>query len=196
MNTDRLAPEFYEAAQPAVYESAAQPAVYQTLPLPRKPRPARPVSRSAMIAVGSVLVANLLATALLAAHLLSPTAVEPAGALEFVAVEHGAYVLYIGTNDKDTYQQIIPTAEAIDIVNGICARYVEGYTMSTAEGGWLDEAGILTQETTLVYTFVDADQGDIIRIMDDVLSALNQNSILVERRDVDSAFYYGSGPNR
>ena len=99
------------------------------------------------------------------------------------------YVLYIGTNDKDTYSQIIPTEEAMAIVNEICARHVGGYTASKAAGGWVDEKGVLTQETTLVYVITGASEPQVLLIMNEALVALNQNAILVEKRDVASAFY-------
>jgi len=101
------------------------------------------------------------------------------------------YVLYIGTNDKDTYSRIIPTEEAKAIVNEICARHVGGYTASEAVGGWVDEKGVLTQETTLVYVITGASEQQVLLIMNEVLVALNQNSILIEKRGVTSAFYSG-----
>jgi len=101
------------------------------------------------------------------------------------------YVLYIGTNDKDTYEQIIPTGEAVEIVNNIVTRYTDGYTMHHARGGWVDETGTLTQEDTIIYTIAYTEESDIIAIMDEVLVALNQNAILMEKRYVTSNFYYG-----
>ena len=105
--------------------------------------------------------------------------------------ENGKYVLYIGLNDKDTYDQIIPTKEAKDIVNEICVKYVDGYTVSEANGGWVDEKGNLTEEMTLVYSFSGAKEADIISIMDEVLAALNQNSILVEKQNMHYTYYSG-----
>lgn len=99
------------------------------------------------------------------------------------------YTLYIGTNDKDTYTQLISTEKAMEIVNEICVRHVGGYTVSTAHGGWMDEAGVMTNEETLVYTFLDAEEEQIIRIMDEVRLALNQNSILCEQQSVIAEFY-------
>jgi hypothetical protein len=140
----------------------------------------------------ALLIINLVGTGLLAAYILIPSnQAAPAGTLGFVYTENGSYTLYIGTNDKDTYQQIIPTAEAKEIVNEICARHAEGYTVSEAQGGWLDENGVLTQENTLVYTFIGVNEAQLIPLMDEVLTALNQSSILVERGGVDSAFYSG-----
>lgn len=111
--------------------------------------------------------------------------------LDYEDAENGKYVLYIGLNDKDTYEQIIPTDEAKDIVNRICTKYVEGYTVSEANGGWVDETRTLTEESTLVYILSDVKEEDMIAIMDEVLAALNQNSILIERQEYAYSFYSG-----
>ena len=101
------------------------------------------------------------------------------------------YILYIGTNDKDTYTQLIPTEEARDKVNAICAKYVGGYTVSDARGGWVDETDTLTQENTLVYSFYEVTEEQLRQIMDDVLKELNQNSILVEKQEAVYTYYSG-----
>ncbi len=101
------------------------------------------------------------------------------------------YTIYIGLNDKDTYEQIISTEDGIRMVNGICSRYVDGYTMQTAKGGWMDEKQILTEENTLIYSFYGVTDEQIMRIMDDVLRELNQNSILITHGQENSAYYYG-----
>lgn len=112
--------------------------------------------------------------------------------LDYNYSQNGKYVLYIGLNDKDTYTQLIPVGEAKKTVNEICARYVDGYTVTEANGGWVDETGTLTEEISLIYTFTDAEEADIISIMDEVLAVLNQNSILVERQDRSYTFYSGN----
>ena len=114
------------------------------------------------------------------------------GTLNFITDDNRQYTLYIGTNDKDTYEQIITTDEAVDIVNAIVSKYVGGYTMHHARGGWVDEKGILTQENTLVYTISYSAEDDVRAIMDEILIALNQNSILIERQEVSSVFYNGN----
>ena len=106
--------------------------------------------------------------------------------------ENSKYVLYIGLNDKDTCSQIIPTEEAKEIVNGICVKYAEGYAVTEANGGWIDEAGALTEEVSLVYTITNAEEADVVSIMDEVLTALNQNSILVEQQEITCTYYSGS----
>ncbi|MBR0377646.1 MAG: hypothetical protein IJI04_04430 [Lachnospiraceae bacterium] len=49
------------------------------------------------------------------------------------------YVMYVGTNDKDTYQPEHTNEEARDIVDEICLKYFEGYTLQEAIGSWVDE---------------------------------------------------------
>jgi len=142
------------------------------------------------IAQISLLIINSAVIILILLYLIFPRA-EANKLIDFDDAKFGKYVLFIGTNDKDTYDQIIPTDEAINIVNEICSRYTGGWTSSMARGGWLDETNTLTQETTLVYHFIYTDEDAIISIMDEVLTALNQNSILIERQDVSSAFYNG-----
>lgn len=99
------------------------------------------------------------------------------------------YTLYIGTNDKDTYTQLIPTEEARKIVDEICAKHTDGYTAMDAQGSWVDETGTVTKENSLVYSFYNISEEQVVAIMDDVLTALNQNSILVERETVQSIYY-------
>lgn len=117
--------------------------------------------------------------------------VSATSALPFETAAQGKYVLYIGTNDKDTYTQQIPLEEAEQIVNEICCKYVEGYTVQQAEGGWVDESGTRTEEQTLVYSFDAVQEEDLIAIMDEVLLRLNQASILVERQDLTYCYYSG-----
>jgi hypothetical protein len=112
------------------------------------------------------------------------------GAFDFT--ETTKYTLYIGTNDKDTYEQIIPTETARNTVNAICSKYTGGYTVYGAKGGWFDDTGVLTEENTLVYTLIDVEESDVAAIADDILTALNQSSVLVEKNSVSSAYRYGA----
>lgn len=99
------------------------------------------------------------------------------------------FTLYIGTNDKDTYTQLIPTEQAKAIVDDICTKYVDGYTTQIAQGAWCDEKGEFTNETTLIYSFTGVSEKEIALIMDEVLVSLNQNTILVERNNVTYSYY-------
>lgn len=145
-------------------------------------------------AVILLLVFNLLLSGGIIGYLASKNIreAEPETGLLTVSMDSGTkYLLYIGTNDKDTYQQEIPTEEAKEIVNSICTRYTGGYTASDAKGGWVDETDTLTQENTLVYAFYDVTEDQLICIMNDVLRELNQNSILVEKQYAVYTYYSG-----
>ncbi len=103
------------------------------------------------------------------------------------------YVMYIGLNDKDTYEQIVPTDEAKRIIDGICFKYVEGYTIQDAKGVWADETGEATHENTIVCHFSDAESETIYKIADEVIEKLNQNAILIEKNQVSTDFYTSRG---
>lgn len=102
-----------------------------------------------------------------------------------------SYVLYIGLNDKDTYEQSVATEDAQRIVTEICLSYAKGYTHMEAKGGWIDEKEQLTQENTLVYYLRGVDKADIKNIMDQIITELNQNSILLEEKTDGILYYYG-----
>jgi len=140
-----------------------------------------------------LLAINLAASGFILVYIFVPLGRADAGNIDFFTLENGRHVLYIGLNDMHSYYQIIPTEEAIAIVTEIASRHAGGWTMSLAEGGWVDEHGVLTTENSLVWTFIGAEEDAIIAIMREVLSALNQNSILVERNDVTSVFYRDRG---
>ncbi|NMB19618.1 MAG: DUF3574 domain-containing protein [Firmicutes bacterium] len=104
------------------------------------------------------------------------------------------YTLYIGLNDKDTYQQEISTEEAEALVEEITLKHADGFTRIIAKGAYKDGAGVVTFENSLIYEFLFVTEEKINRIMDEVLVALNQESILVETQTVDAMFYQTARP--
>lgn len=99
------------------------------------------------------------------------------------------YTLYIGTNDPITYDPVMPIEEARSLVDGICAHHVSGFTSYCAKGGWQDEAGILTYEDTLIYIFYDATESQMISMMDEIIEALGQSTIMMEVSTPGILFY-------
>ncbi len=99
------------------------------------------------------------------------------------------YTMYVGLNDKDTYEQIIPTDEAKSIIDKICLNYVEGYTIQDAKGVWADEIGESTHENTIVCYFSDTESDAIYKIADEIIKELNQNTVLIEKNYVVTDFY-------
>ena len=101
------------------------------------------------------------------------------------------YVMYVGTNDKDTYQPEHSQEEAREIVDQVCLKYFDGYTLQEATGAWTDETGEITHEYTLVCYFDDADKATVYRAADEVIEALNQNTVLIEEDEIFIDFYGG-----
>lgn len=104
------------------------------------------------------------------------------------------YTMYLGTNDKDTLVQEIPTEKIRAEMHEICMKYVDGYTLTVAEGYYRDPDNNLSHETSLVYVFIDTDIHAIKKIMDEALVKFNQSSILLEENSSKSIFY--SSPSK
>ncbi len=99
------------------------------------------------------------------------------------------YSLYIGTNDKDTYTQIIPFDTCIQKVTEICTKYTGGCTVYQANGYWKDETDTNTKEETIVCILEDITKEKVYKICDEIIVELNQNSILIETENVVSTYY-------
>lgn len=99
------------------------------------------------------------------------------------------YVMYVGTNDKDTYKPEHSKEEAKEIVDKICLDYFEGYTIQEAAGSWMDEKKNITHEYTIVCYFDDADPEKVYKAADEIIDALNQNTVLIEKSDIQMEYY-------
>ncbi len=101
------------------------------------------------------------------------------------------YTMYIGLNDQDTYTQLFSYEEAEKKVNEIVLKHVDGFTQKQAKGAYKDDKGIVTYENSLIYEFYGADDKKMKAVMNEVLEALNQHSILLEKQKVKKTFYEG-----
>jgi hypothetical protein len=99
------------------------------------------------------------------------------------------YTLYIGTNDKDTYTNVIPFDDCISKVTQICTKYTDGCTIYEATGYWKDEKSNITTEKTIACILEDITAEKVYKICDEVIVELNQNSILIETSNVITTFY-------
>ena len=101
------------------------------------------------------------------------------------------YVMYIGTNDKETYAPKYTEQEAKDIVDNICLKYFEGYTLQEATGSWIDEKSNVTHEYTIVCYCDGADKETVYKAADEIIVALNQNTLLIESSTINMDYYSG-----
>lgn len=99
------------------------------------------------------------------------------------------YVLYVGTNDKDTNKAEISFQDCKEIVKEICLNYVDGCTISEADGIWKADNQSMVEEKTIVCLFDDAKKEQIESIADEIIKELNQNCILMEQNQTEITYY-------
>ena len=101
------------------------------------------------------------------------------------------YTIYIGTNDKDTFQLEIPLDEARSIIYNTMINYFsDGFTMHDANGVWKDENNDITLEYTFVCIIENADIDEIHKAADELILKLDQNSILIVSNRVEKVDFY------
>lgn len=98
------------------------------------------------------------------------------------------YNLFVGLNDKDTYEQIIDDDFAMQTVRDVVTNIVGGATFTKSFGHWVDEFGNETNETSIVVKIVGTDDEHIKRICTKLNTVLNQNCIMVEKSVSQIAF--------
>ena len=116
----------------------------------------------------------------------------PEASPEAEASEQGSiqYVLYLGTNDKDTDQPVFTPAEALEQAKDILIRHFGGYTIQEAHGGWID-SGKKYQEYTLVIYLSDTTLDKIHAAADEMIETFRQNSVLIQENPTKTEFYSG-----
>lgn len=100
------------------------------------------------------------------------------------------YVMYLGTNDKDTNEPVFSQEEAVERAKAILIDYFGGYTIQSASGGWLDE-GKLYQEYTIVIYLSDTDIDRVHKAADRLIEEFRQSSVLIQANQTVTEFYAG-----
>ena len=101
------------------------------------------------------------------------------------------YTIYIGTNDKNTFQLEITLDEARSIIYNTMINYFsDGFTMHEANGVWKDENDAITLEYTFVCIIENADIDEIHKAADELILKLDQNSILIVSNRVEKVDFY------
>jgi len=102
------------------------------------------------------------------------------------------YVMYLGTNDKDTNEPVFTPEEAKEEAKAILVNHFGGYTIQEAAGGWLD-GDKLYQEYTIVIYLSDTNMNQIHAAADELLSVFRQSSVLIQSNRTSTEFYAGAG---
>ena len=101
------------------------------------------------------------------------------------------YVMYLGTNDKDTYQPFGTPEEAKAKVDEVLTKHFEGFTIQEANGGWTNENGTVDHEYTVVILLSDTTLEKVHAAADDLIKAFNQSSVLIQANQTITEFYSG-----
>jgi len=101
------------------------------------------------------------------------------------------YVLYLGTNDKDTNKPVFTQAEAVEKAKDILIRHFGGYTIQEAHGGWIDD-GKVYQEYTIVIYLSDTTPEKVHTAADELVETFRQSSVLIHENPTKTEFYSGA----
>lgn len=100
------------------------------------------------------------------------------------------YVMYLGTNDKDTNEPVFTPDEAKTKAEEILLKHVGGWTIQEANGGWAD-GEILYREYTVVIYLSDTNADAVHAAADELIAAFHQSSVLIQTNVTATEFYYG-----
>lgn len=100
------------------------------------------------------------------------------------------YVMYLGTNDKDTNKPVFTQAEALEQAKAILLKHFGGYTIQEANGGWVD-GDTEYREYTLVIYLSDTTEDAIHAVADELIETFNQSSVLIQANPTQTEFYGG-----
>ncbi len=101
------------------------------------------------------------------------------------------YVMYLGTNDKDTNKPVFTQEEAKEKAREILIRHFGGYTLQEANGGWVDEDGTVYQEYTLVIYLSSTTAEKVHAAADELIETFHQSSVLIQANPTTTEFYSG-----
>ena len=100
------------------------------------------------------------------------------------------YVLYLGTNDKDTNEPVYEPDESKEMLKKILIDHFGGYTIQEATGGWKDGDKVY-QEYTLVIYLSDTTQEEVHKAADEMIDTFHQSSVLIHKNGTETEFYSG-----
>ena len=131
-----------------------------------------------------------LAAALAVLRTVSSLAAVPARAEE-IAADGVQYVLFLGTNDKDTNKPVFTQEEAMERARDILIRHFGGYTVQEAYGGWVGDDGQIFREYTLVIYLSDTTPDKVYAAADELVETFRQSSVLIQTNPTKTEFYTG-----
>ena len=117
-----------------------------------------------------------------------PSDAEAEAEVEAEAGEDVQYVMYLGTNDRDTNKPVFTQAETMERARAILLSHFGGYTIQEANGGWVD-GDTEYQEYTLVIYLSDTDLDAVHAAADELIETFHQSSVLIQANPTTTEFY-------
>ena len=136
--------------------------------------------------LGSVIAILAVAALCLSIFCMAKIARTPAAETQTKDIQ---YVLYLGTNDKDTDKPVFPPEEAKEKLKDILIQRFGGYTITDANGGWIGDDGTEYQEYTLVINLSDTTIEDVHSLCDELIDTYHQSSVLIQANETTTEFY-------
>ena len=99
------------------------------------------------------------------------------------------YTLTIGLNDKDTKQQKYDIITCYKLVEDILKKYLDGYTIYEAKGGYKHDDGTFISENSLVVMLLFTNDIQVKIIVDTIKQVLNQESVAVVKETIKSELW-------
>ena len=137
------------------------------------------------------LIVAIVALCTACASLIIVLCSRPAVEAQTNAQKDVQYVLYVGTNDKDTAQPVYPPAEALEKAKALLISRFGGYTVQEAHGGWIADDGTVFQEYTIMIHLSDTTADAVHTLCDDLIKLFNQSTILIHENETKTEFYSG-----
>lgn len=118
---------------------------------------------------------------------------KSSGLTNSVTTQEGLqYSLYVGLVDAQSGTQKLTTDEAAAIATPLVTAVGGGYTLTVTQGGYMDDAGKLVENETLVYEGIHAEEAEVSKLINDVKAALGTYSVYVTSEHVGYAIYGGT----
>lgn len=100
------------------------------------------------------------------------------------------FTFFIGLNDKDAHVQKLDAMAAANVITHIFKNHKCDMTLSSGQGVYTHADGTIVIENTIIATVYQFGAAiDVSAICDELKVALNQESVAVERSEVDSRLY-------
>ena len=101
------------------------------------------------------------------------------------------YVMFLGTNDKDSNQPYGTPEEAKAKVDEVLTNYFEGFTIQEANGGWVNDDGSVAHEYTVMILLSDTTEEKVHAAADELIQEFNQSSVMIQANKTKTEFYSG-----